>query len=121
MISKLPPSLLSLPPSPPPTLLGVISDPSQSGALDWLGTILWYMFTGLWVLPVFWISKPINSIWFQVNFDPLLASITSTTPTFLLHVICLPVEADKLHVVDRPSSSWYKSWIIDGPEMHACG
>lgn len=46
---------------------GIISDPSQSGILQWLGTILSYVFTGFWVLPVFWISKPINSIWFQVN------------------------------------------------------
>lgn len=46
-------------------IYGIISDPSQSGILQWLSTILWYLFTGFWVLPVFWISKPINSIWFQ--------------------------------------------------------
>ena len=46
---------------------GVISDPSESGILPWLGVILSYTFTGFWVLPIFWISKPINSIWFQVS------------------------------------------------------
>ena len=47
-------------------IVGVIGDPSESGVLSWLGTILWYIFTGFWVLPIFWISKPINSIWFMV-------------------------------------------------------
>ena len=46
---------------------GIISNPSESGILQWLGTILSYIFNGFWVLPVFWISKPINSIWFQVK------------------------------------------------------
>lgn len=48
---------------------GVVSDPSESGILPWLGVILSYIFTGFWVLPIFWISKPINSIWFQVSFN----------------------------------------------------
>lgn len=47
---------------------GIISDPSESGILPWLGVILSYTFNGFWVLPIFWISKPINSIWFQVSF-----------------------------------------------------
>ena len=46
----------------------MVSDPSESGILPWLGIILSYTFTGFWVLPIFWISKPINSIWFQVSF-----------------------------------------------------
>lgn len=44
---------------------GMVSNSSESGILAWLGTILWYTFTGFWVMPLFWISKPINSIWFQ--------------------------------------------------------
>jgi hypothetical protein len=44
----------------------VISSPAtESHLLHWLATFLHYLFTGLWVLPVFWISKPINVIWFQ--------------------------------------------------------
>ncbi|CAI7997609.1 Etoposide-induced protein 2.4 homolog [Geodia barretti] len=44
----------------------VISSPAtESHLLQWLATFLHYLFTGLWVLPVFWISKPINVIWFQ--------------------------------------------------------
>jgi etoposide-induced 2.4 mRNA len=48
-------------------IYGVVisSPPSESHLLQWLATILHYLFTGLWVLPVFWISKPINVIWFQ--------------------------------------------------------
>lgn len=48
------------------TCAGLISDPSESGVLQSMSTILRYTFTGLWVLPVFWVSKPINSIWYQV-------------------------------------------------------
>ena len=46
--------------------LVIYSPATESHLLQWLATFLQYLFTGLWVLPVFWISKPINVIWFQV-------------------------------------------------------
>ena len=39
--------------------------PSETGIFKWLTTVLWYVFTGFWVLPLSWISKPINTIWFM--------------------------------------------------------
>lgn len=60
-----------------PTEGSIISSPaSESNLLQWLSTILQYMFTGFWVLPVFWMSKPINGMWFQVS-GSVLAQLTT--------------------------------------------
>ena len=34
----------------------------------WMGPLLSYLFSALWVLPLFWLSKPLNSLWYQVTF-----------------------------------------------------
>ena len=75
-------------------LTGIISNPSESGILQWLGTILSYIFNGFWVLPVFWISKPINSIWFQVkwaiiDFNPshIYSTISKKGSVFFLFYV----------------------------------
>ncbi|XP_022798310.1 etoposide-induced protein 2.4 homolog [Stylophora pistillata] len=31
----------------------------------WMGPLLSYLFGALWVLPLFWLSKPLNSLWYQ--------------------------------------------------------
>jgi hypothetical protein len=39
----------------------------EGGVASQVGYLLWYLFAGLWVLPLFWISKPLNAFWFQVG------------------------------------------------------
>ena len=36
--------------------------------LEWLESIISYIFTGLWMLPMFVITTPINNLWFRVWF-----------------------------------------------------
>ncbi|KAL9963840.1 hypothetical protein ACROYT_G027390 [Oculina patagonica] len=31
----------------------------------WMGPFLSYLFSALWVLPLYWLSKPLNSLWYQ--------------------------------------------------------
>ena len=79
--------------------LGIIGDPSKSGVMTSMGTVLWYIFTGFWVLPIFWISKPINSIWFQacgvcvcvcVCFHPLNVKSALLNQDTLCHLLFHP-------------------------------
>ena len=32
-----------------------------------MGPLLSYLFSAFWVLPLYWLSKPLNSLWYQVN------------------------------------------------------
>jgi len=32
---------------------------------QWMGPFLSYLFSALWVLPLYWLSKPLNSLWYQ--------------------------------------------------------
>ena len=38
----------------------------QQSALEWMETLISYVFTGLWLLPMFVICTPINNLWFRV-------------------------------------------------------
>lgn len=42
------------------------SSSQHSNVWFWMGPALSYVFGALWVLPLFWLSKPLNSLWFQV-------------------------------------------------------
>lgn len=43
-------------------------NPQQSLWLwRWMGPFLSYLFSAFWVLPLYWLSKPLNSLWYQVN------------------------------------------------------
>ncbi|KXJ24974.1 Etoposide-induced protein 2.4 [Exaiptasia diaphana] len=41
------------------------STSQHSNVWFWMGPALSYVFGALWVLPLFWLSKPLNSLWFQ--------------------------------------------------------
>ncbi|XP_031566522.1 etoposide-induced protein 2.4 homolog [Actinia tenebrosa] len=41
------------------------SSTHHSSVWYWMGPALSYVFGALWVLPLFWLSKPLNSLWFQ--------------------------------------------------------
>ncbi|XP_019856920.1 PREDICTED: etoposide-induced protein 2.4 homolog isoform X1 [Amphimedon queenslandica] len=45
--------------------LGLFGKDLTSEQLSWLESLLSYTFTGLWMLPMFLICTPINSIWFR--------------------------------------------------------
>lgn len=43
-------------------------NPQQSLWLwRWMGPFLSYLFSAFWVLPLYWLSKPLNSLWYQVS------------------------------------------------------
>ncbi|XP_065837992.1 etoposide-induced protein 2.4 homolog [Oscarella lobularis] len=39
---------------------------------SWVVTVIQYLFSAFWVLPLFWLSKPINSLWFLEISDEVL-------------------------------------------------
>ena len=47
----------------------------------WMGPFLSYLFSAFWVLPLYWLSKPLNSLWYQASETSRLnfTSLTSVT------------------------------------------
>ena len=52
----------------------------------WMGPFLSYLFSALWVLPLYWLSKPLNSLWYQVIII-IMANLDGTTCLRLSHAI----------------------------------
>jgi hypothetical protein len=50
------------------TLIETISgsETTQSLMWKWMVPALSYIFRAFWVIPLFWITKPLNSLWYQV-------------------------------------------------------
>lgn len=103
---------------------GMISDPTESSILPWLSIILSYIFTGFWVLPIFWISKPINSIWFQVSMFMFTSSHSHVCHTLvmlarILHLwhLMRPKNNEK-EVVAGTSVRWFETIIMSNLIYH---
>ncbi|KAM7450928.1 Etoposide induced 2.4 mRNA [Porites harrisoni] len=49
-------------------IFNIVSGSTQHQGLwlwKWMGPFLSYLFSALWVLPLYWLSKPLNSLWYQ--------------------------------------------------------
>ncbi|KAK2573781.1 Etoposide-induced protein 2.4-like protein [Acropora cervicornis] len=58
----------------------------------WMGPFLSYLFSALWVLPLYWLSKPLNSLYYQLFFlvqAMLVSFIPVVGPTLGFCHMCL--------------------------------
>lgn len=43
------------------------SETAQNLMWKWMVPALSYIFRAFWVIPLFWLTKPLNSLWYQVS------------------------------------------------------
>ena len=45
------------------------STTSQNVVWNWMAPALSYIFRAFWVIPLFWLTKPLNNLWYQVTIE----------------------------------------------------
>ena len=50
--------------------LVLLTGKRESPVWLWIEPIMSYTFGSLWVIPLFWLSKILNSLWFLVSLQP---------------------------------------------------
>lgn len=92
---------------------------------SWVGPMLSWTFSALWVLPLFLLSKLVNSLWFQVSGDVHGWFLACTQQCLLSCGIvwwppCIRREPTPVHAFCMAmfTQSWSKDWYIFYIHIH---